>query len=80
MVIKSLEEKYLIKNSEVTFKAPESKKSKEKSHNSSFFEKEAYKDILDESKLQVKLADLGNACWIVSILFYFFFLVVIFFG
>lgn len=27
---------------------------------------EAYKDVLSESQLQVKIADLGNACWTVT--------------
>lgn len=66
MVIKSLEERYLIKNSEVTSKATESQKSPETSQINSFFPKEPFKDVIDESDLQVKLADLGNACWIVS--------------
>lgn len=32
--------------------------------------KEPHKDIVDESELQVKLADLGNACWSVCKIFY----------
>lgn len=27
---------------------------------------DAYKDVLNDGQLQVKIADLGNACWIVS--------------
>jgi hypothetical protein len=29
--------------------------------------KNAYKDVLKESELEVKIADLGNACWTVRI-------------
>ena len=30
-------------------------------------EKSAFKDILNESDLQIKIVDLGNACWTVSL-------------
>lgn len=34
---------------------------------SNLYRREPHKDSMTESQLQVKLADLGNACWTVSI-------------
>ncbi len=45
-------------------------KSNEPSSSTSILLKNPVNDILTESEFQVKIADLGNACWTVSFIFY----------